>query len=143
MLSTSRSLRHTLLDIASRRTLPALRWRAVLLGLSIAVVIGLVGRSALAPIPGLVATIIGVGLGGYVAGKWADSGGLYHGAVVGMGWIALEALAVVPTTAFTTDALQDTVILIALDVVTLFAGAMGGYLARPDPSSSSDTGRGR
>lgn len=78
-----------------------------------------------------------------MAGKSAKTSGLYHGAVVGMGWIALEALGVVPTIAYATDALQDTVIVIGLDVVTLFAGSIGGYLARPDPSSSSDTGRGR
>ena len=78
-----------------------------------------------------------------MAGKWADSGGLYHGAVVGMGWIALEALGVVPTISYATDALTDTVIVIGLDVVTLFAGSIGGYFGRPDPSSSSDTGRGR
>ena len=78
-----------------------------------------------------------------MAGKWADSGGLYHGAVVGMGWIALEALGVVPTISYATDAFMDTVIVIGLDVVTLFAGSIGGYFARPDPSSSSDTGRGR
>jgi len=60
-----------------------------------------------------------------------------------MGWIALEALGVVPTLAYSSDALQDTVIVIALDVVTLFVGSIGGYLARPDPSSSSDKGRGR
>ncbi len=106
-------------------------------------VIALIGRSFLASIPGLAATIIGVALGGYVAGKWADSGGLYHGAVVGMGWIALEALGALPTASYASDALADTVIVIALDVVTLFAGAIGGYLARPDPSSSSGTGKGR
>lgn len=106
-------------------------------------VIALLGRSTLAPIPGVVATIIGVGLGGFLAGKWADSGGLYHGAVVGMGWIALEAFGAVPTASFASDALADTVIVIAIDVAMLFAGSAGGYLARPDPSSSSDTGRGR
>jgi len=78
-----------------------------------------------------------------VAGKWADSGGLYHGAVVAVGWIALEAFGAVPTLSFASDALADTVILIAIDAVTLFAGSVGGYFARPDPSSSSGTGRGR
>jgi len=78
-----------------------------------------------------------------VAGKWVKSGGLYHGAVVGVGWIALEALGAVPTPSYAADVLPDTVITIALDVVTLLAGAIGGYFGRPDPSSSSDTGRGR
>jgi hypothetical protein len=78
-----------------------------------------------------------------VAGKWADSGGLYHGAVVGVGWIALEALGAVPTPTYAADVLADTVITIALDAVTLFAGAAGGYFGRPDPSSSSGTDKGR
>jgi hypothetical protein len=126
-----------------RRSVPPLHWRAVLAGLAVAVVVALVARSFLAPIPGVAATIIGVGLGGFVAGKWAKTGGLYHGAVVGMGWIALEALGAVPTASYASDVLADTVIVIALDVVTLLAGSIGGWLARPDPSSSSGTGRGR
>ena len=106
-------------------------------------IVALVARSFLAPIPGLAATIIGVGLGGFVAAKWADSGGIYHGAVVGVGWVALEAFGAVPTPSYAGDVLADTVIVIALDVVTLVAGAVGGYFARTDPSSSSGTGKGR
>ena len=78
-----------------------------------------------------------------MAGKWAKTAGLYHGAAVGVGWIALEIFGAVPTAAYANDALADTVLVIALDVVTLFAGSVGGYFARPDPLSSSDTGRGR
>ena len=78
-----------------------------------------------------------------MAGKWADSAGIYHGAVVGAGWIALEALGAVPTASYSTDVLADTVVIIAIDALTLFAGSIGGWLARPDPSSSSGTGRGR
>jgi hypothetical protein len=122
---------------------PPLKWRAVLAGLAVAVVVALLARSFLAPIPGVIATIIGVALGGYLAGKWADSGGLYHGAVVGAGWIALEALGAVPTPTYATDVLTDTVITIAVDALTLLAGAIGGYFGRPDPSPSSGTGRAR
>ena len=60
-----------------------------------------------------------------------------------MGWVALEALGAVPTVSYASDVTLDTVIVVALDVVTLFAGSIGGYFGRPDPSSSSDTGRGR
>jgi putative membrane protein (TIGR04086 family) len=107
------------------------------------VLLGLGARSVFAPIPGLVATVIGIAVGGFVAGKWAKQSGFYHGAVVAVGWIALEALGAVPTASYASDALVDTVLVIALDVVMLFAGSIGGYLARPGPLSSSDTGRGR
>lgn len=129
--------------IDRRRAVPTLHWRAVLAGLAVAVVISLIGRPLLAPIPGLVATIIGVGLGGFVAGKWASAGGLYHGTFVGMGWIALEAFGAIPTASYASDVLSDTLIVIAIDVVLLLAGAIGGALARPDLSSSAGTGRGR
>ena len=62
---------------------------------------------------------------------------------MGVGWVALEALGAVPTPSYAADVLADTVITIALDVVTLLAGAIGGYFGWPDPSSSSGTGRGR
>ncbi len=117
--------------------------RAVLLGLAVAVLIAFAGRSVLAPTAGLVATILGIGMGGFVAGKWADSGGLYHGAVVGVGWIALEVFGAVPTLRYADDVLADTVIVIALDLVMLLAGSIGGALARPDRPSSSGRGRAR
>jgi len=108
----------------------------------VAVIVVIVERLLIAPIPGIVATILGVALGGYVAGKWADSAGIYHGAVVGMAWIALEAFGPVPAASYATDVLTDTVILIAVDLATLVAGVIGGWLARPGPSSSSGRGRG-
>lgn len=117
--------------------------RAVLAGLALAVVIALIGRASSAPVLGLLATILGVGLGGFVAGKWANSAGLYHGAVVAVGWIVLEVFGAIPTPRYSEDLLADTVAVIALDVVTLLAGSIGGALARRDRSSSSDTGRDR
>jgi hypothetical protein len=117
--------------------------RAVLAGLAVAVVVALAGRSFLAPIPGLAATLLGIGLGGFVAGKWADSAGLYHGAMVGVGWIGLEIVGAIPYASYSSEPLTDTAIVIVIDVVTMLAGAIGGWLARPDPLSSSGTGRGR
>ena len=86
---------------------------------------------------------MGIGIGGFIAAKWAKSAGLYHGAVVGAGWILLEALGAVPTASFSPDALTDTVFVVASDALVLFAGAFGGWRGHPEPSSSSDTGRGR
>ena len=131
------------LPLIERRSLPPLRWRAVLAGLAVAVVVGVVSRSFLAPIPGVVATIIGIATGGSVAGKWADSAGLYHGAMVGVLWIGLEILGAVPYLSYSSEPLTDTLVVIVVDVVTMLAGAIGGWLARPDPLSSSGTGRGR
>ena len=78
-----------------------------------------------------------------MAGKWADSAGIYHGAVVGMAWIVLEAIGPIPGANYSNDVLTDTAIIIAIDVATLAAGSIGGWLARPGPSSSSGRGRAR
>lgn len=115
----------------------------MLAGVAVAVAIAVPATVLLAPIPGSAATIIGVAVGGFVAGKWADSAGLYHGALVGAGWIALEAFGVVPTLTYSNDALGDTLLVFVIDLATLLAGSFGGWRARPGPSSSSGTGRGR
>lgn len=115
----------------------------MLAGLAIAVAIGVPANLLLAPILGSIATIIGIAIGGFVAGKWADSAGLYHGALVGAGWIALEAFGIVPTLTYSNDALTDTLLVFVTDLATLIAGSIGGWRARPGAASSSDTGRGR
>jgi hypothetical protein len=122
---------------------PPVKWRAVLLGLAVAVVIGYLSTVVLAPTPGSAATIVGIGIGGFLAGKRANAAGLYHGALVGLGWIALETFGLVPTVRYADDLVTDSLIVIAMDVATLAAGSLGGALARRGPSSSSDTGRGR
>jgi hypothetical protein len=115
----------------------------VLAGLAVAVILALAGRSVLPVSISGAATILGVGLGGLIAAKWAKSAGLYHGAVVGAGWIALEAFGAIPTQTYSPDALTDTAIVTAIDAVTLIASSLGGWLALRDPSSSSDMGKDR
>ena len=100
-------------------------------------------RSFLAPIPGITATILGVGLGGFIAAKWANKAGIYQGACVGAGWIALEAFGAVPTSTYSSDVLTDTTIVVLIDAATIVAGSVGGWLGHREPSSSSDRGRGR
>ena len=106
-------------------------------------IVALVARSFLAPIPGSVATIIGIGIGGFIAAKWAKTSGFYQGACVGAGWIALEALGAVPTASYSADALTDTLIVFATDALVLLAGAFGGWRGQREPSSSSDTDKAR
>ena len=123
--------------------MPQLEWRAALGGVAVAFVTSLVVRTLLPPAPALAAAILGVGLGAFLAGKWAHSAGLYHGAVVGAGWILLEALGLVPTASYEAGAFIDTVQIIVLDGLTLLVASVGGWLARRGPSSSSGTGRAR
>ena len=126
-----------------RRTVPPVQWRAVLVGLAVALVIGYAALYTLAPIPGSAATVVGIGIGGFLAGKRANAAALYHGALVGLVWIALETFGLVPTASYSDDLTTDTLIVIAMDVATLAAATLGGALARSGPSSSSDTGRAR
>jgi hypothetical protein len=115
----------------------------VLAGVAISVAIGVPAILALAPIPGSIATILGVAIGGFVAGKWADSAGAYHGALVGAGWIMLEAFGVVPSLRYSEDTITDTLIVFFVDLVTLIGASLAGWWARRGLSSSSGTGRGR
>ena len=133
----------TTLPVIRERSAPRLRWRAVVGGVLVALTVALLARLTLAPTPGLVATILGVGLGAFLAGKWANSAGLYHGAMVGAGYVALEALGVAPSSSDAADVLSDTAAIIALDALLLLVASAAGYAARRDPSSSSDTGKAR
>ena len=122
---------------------PRLQWRAIIAGVAIAVIVATFAQQFLAPPVGLVATILGVGIGGFVAGKWANSVGLQHGVMVGVGYIVFEAVGLAPSATYTSDVLVDTVVVIALDVVTLVVASFAGWLATRGLSSSSDTDRGR
>ena len=126
-----------------RRAPPTIVWRAILAGLAVAVILAVFSRSFLAPIPSVAATILGIGLGGFIAAKWAKTAGIYQGACVGAGWIALEAFGAVPTAAYSSDALTDTAIVVLIDVLTILAGSLGGRLGHSEPSSSSDRDRAR
>jgi len=115
----------------------------VLAGVALSVAIAVPANLALAPVLGSAATILGVGLGGFLAGKWAKTAGLVHGAYVGAGWILFEAFGIVPGVSYATDTLTDTLIIFAVDLLTLVAGSVGGWWAQRVPSSSSGTGTGR
>lgn len=113
----------------------------MLAGLAVAVIVAIGARSFLAPISGVTATILGIGLGGLIAAKWANRAGIYQGACVGAGWIALEAFGVVPTASYASDLFADTAIVVLIDAAAIVAGSIGGWLGHREPSSSSDRDR--
>ena len=121
--------------------MPPLRWPAILAGVALSLVIGLLSPALLPPIPAAVASFFGLLLSGLLAGKLASAGRAYHGAVVGAGYVVCEALGIVPGGGSSSDPLTDTVAVIASDAVLLAAAALGGWCARL--WSSSDTGKGR
>lgn len=99
-------------------------------------------QTVLPPVPAGLATVIGICLGGFVAGKWANSAGAYHGALAAVGWIVVAAIGLIPTPGYGSNVLADTVVIIGFDVVALALASFGGWLAS-DRASSSGTGRGR
>ena len=124
-------------------------WSAVLGGLLIAVVIavalGLVLGPAV-PVSSLLATVCGIAGGAFFGGKRASRAGLYHGVLVGVGYVVFEGIGLVPTLFQpVADGFGETVSIIASDALVLGLAALFGRLAslRAVPWSSSDTDRGR
>jgi hypothetical protein len=98
-----------------------------------------------ASIFGSVAPLCGIGPGALLAGKMAKSAGLYHGALVGAGYVLVEVVGLAPGPVEPSgDGLADTVWIIAGDAIVLGLAALAGWIGAPrgEPSSSSDRGRG-
>ena len=121
--------------------MPPLRWPAILAGVALAVVIALLAAAVLPPIPAAVASFFGLFISGFLAGKLAKEGRVYHGALVGAGYVLCEALGIVPALSPTGDPFTDTVAVIVSDALLLASAALGGWCSRF--WSSSDTGTGR
>jgi hypothetical protein len=121
--------------------MPRLRWTAILAGVALAVAASLLSTAVLPPIPAAVASFFGLFASGLLAGKLALAARLYHGAVVGAGYVICEAVGILPSGGASTDPLSDTVAVIAMDALRIAAAALGGWCARL--WSSSDRGRGR
>ena len=137
----------TLHDIAQRRALPPIQQLAVAAGLGIALAIALVVRIAAASaasIFGIAAPLCGIALGGLVAGKLAKNAGLYHGALVGIGYVLVEAIGLAPAPFEPSgDGLTEGLSIIAGDALLLVLGAGAGWIAAPQAASSSSSGTGR
>ena len=121
--------------------MPPLRWPAILAGIALSVVLGLVSAALLPLLPAAVASFFGLLLSGLLAGKLALGARVYHGALVGAGYVICEALGVVPGGGYFSDPVSDTVAVIVSDALSIAAAALGGWCARL--WSSSDKGRAR
>lgn len=127
--------------IDSQRAMPRLRWPAILAGVALAVASTLLSAAALPPIPAAVASVFGLFVSGLLAGKLATSARLYHGAVVGAGYVICEALGIVPAGSYLADPVSDTVAVIVSDVLRIAVAALGGWCARLWSSSDKDRAR--
>lgn len=127
--------------IDTQRAMPRLRWPAILAGVALAVAITLISATVLPPIPAAVASVFGLFVSGLLAGKLARGARVYHGAMVGAGYVICEALGIVPGGGFLADPVSDTVAVIVSDALRIAVAALGGWCARL--WSSSDTDRAR
>ena len=139
----------TLDVIARQRSLPTVQQIAVAAGVLTAVTVASILRLAASPnaaIFGIAAPLCGIALGGYLAGKLAKYAGLYHGALVGVGYVLVEAIGLAPAPLESAgDGLTEGLSIIAGDALLLALAALAGWIAAPRgvSSSSSGTDRGR
>jgi hypothetical protein len=121
--------------------MPSLRWPAILAGVALAVATTLISTAALPPIPAVVASYLGLFVSGLLAGKVAHGARVYHGAVVGAGFVICEALGIVPGGGYLGDPVSDTVAVIFSDALRIAVATVGGWCSRLWSSSNKDRGR--
>ena len=121
--------------------MPHVRWPAILAGVALAVVIAVLTATVLPPIPAAVASYFGLFVSGFLAGIVAPEARVYHGALVGAGFVLCEAVGIVPGSGYSGDALSDTVTVIASDALLIAAATFGAWCSRL--WSSSGKGRAR
>ena len=115
----------------------------VLLAATVASVLRL-ASSPTASIFGIAAPLCGIALGAVLAGKLAKYGGLYHGALVGVGYVLVEAIGLAPAPLEpSSDGLAEGLTIIAGDALVLALAALAGWIAAPQATSSSSSGKGR
>ena len=136
----------TLDDIAQQRALPPVNQIAVAAGVLVAATVASLlrlGASSPASIFGIVAPLFGIALGALVAGKMAKNGGLLHGALVGVGYVLVEAIGLAPAPLDPSgDGFAEGLSVIAGDALVLALGALVGWIAAPRATSSSSSGKG-
>jgi hypothetical protein len=99
-----------------------------------------------ASIFGIAAPLCGIAVGAVFAGKLAKYAGLYQGALVGVGYVLVEAIGLAPAPLDVSgDGFAEGLSVIAGDALVLALAALAGWIAAPQAtsSSSSDMGIGR
>ncbi|OGO68255.1 MAG: hypothetical protein A3H36_09435 [Chloroflexi bacterium RIFCSPLOWO2_02_FULL_71_16] len=110
---------------------PRIRWRAVLIGGAVAVLVSLalslIGMTLASDLLFLAATPVGLAAGGAVAGRLAGVFGAFQGGMVAVLWILAEALTdmVAPQAA---DVLGDIALVVLGDAGRIAIGALFGWL---------------
>jgi hypothetical protein len=116
-------------------------------GVLVAATIATVLRLAASPsasIFGIAAPLCGIALGAVIAGKVAKNGGLFHGALVGVGYVLIEAIGFAPAPLEPSGpGLGEGLSIIAGDALLLLLAAFAGWIGAPKAASSSSSGRGR
>jgi peptidoglycan/LPS O-acetylase OafA/YrhL len=139
--------RGTLHGIAQQRALPTINQIAVAVGVLVAATVASLlhlAASSSATIFGIAAPLCGIALGALLAGKVAKNGGLYHGALVGVGYVLVEAIGLAPAPLEPSgDGLADGLSIIAGDALLLAVAVLAGWIAAPRATSSSSSGTGR
>jgi hypothetical protein len=121
----------------------------VAVGVVVATTIALLVHQALSPNAsnfGIAAPLSGIAVGAFLAAKMAKNGGLFHGALVGVGYVLVEAIGLAPAPLEPSgDGLAEGLSIIAGDAMLLALAALAGRIAAPraTSSSSSDMGKGR
>jgi peptidoglycan/LPS O-acetylase OafA/YrhL len=137
----------TLDDIAQQRALPPINQIAVAAGVLVAATIASILRlaaSSPASIFGIAAPLCGIALGAFLAGKVAKNGGLYHGALVGVGYVLVEAIGLAPAPLEPSGVgVAEGLSVIAGDALVLAVAVLAGWIASPQAMSSSSSGKGR
>jgi hypothetical protein len=140
-------LSDTLDDIAQQRALPPFQPIAVAVGVVAAAVVASVLRVAIGPnasIFGIAAPLCGIAVGAFMTGKVAKYAGIYHGALVGVGYVLVEAIGIAPAPLEPAEGgLAEGLSIIAGDALLLALAAFAGWIAAPRAASSSSSGMGR
>jgi hypothetical protein len=133
--------------IGQRRSPPAINQLAVVAGLVVAATVASLLRLAASPtasIFGIAAPLCGIALGAFLAGKLAKNAGVYHGALVGVGYVLVEAIGLAPAPLEPAGVgLTEGLSIIAGDALVLTVAALAGWIAAPRAASSSSSGTGR
>jgi len=132
--------------VTQQRAVPAIQQIAVVAGIVVAATVASALRLATtspASIFGIAAPLCGIALGAVLAGKMAKYAGMYHGALVGVGYILVEAIGLAPAPLDPAgDGLAEGVWIIAGDALLLGVAALAGWIAAPQGASSSSSGTG-
>lgn len=109
------------------REIPAIQWRAVLVGATVALAVALLLLLTGGSAAGRVASAAGIAAGALVAGRLAPASGAFQGGLVAALWVGAEALAD-PFLPQAPGVLADTGLTVLFDALEIGLGVGFGWL---------------